>query len=156
MVHEPESNQQTHSRQDGEDSKPILLPPPQGKQEPDTKHDTRDLGRDDVEAAEDEEGANYGAAEVAGGQGYGGPAAAHVGYAAFAGVEGDGFDVAAGEFAGYCVAEFVEGDDEHLGGLLDLLRRSEGRGGWVLVLDESGGGSGGGSGSGLTLNGQRT
>jgi hypothetical protein len=34
--------------------------------------------------------------------------------AAFMGVEGNGFHAAAGADGGYGVAEFVEGDDQHL------------------------------------------
>jgi hypothetical protein len=54
MFDKPATNKQTHSEQNGDDSQPILPRPPKGQQETDAEHNTRNLARDDVEAAEGE------------------------------------------------------------------------------------------------------
>lgn len=119
MIDKPEGDQEAHGCKDGEDSQPVLFAPPDGEEEADTEDDTADFAGDDVEAAEDEEGTDDGAAQVASGEGDSGPAAAHVGNATFTWIEGDRFYTAAGELACYCMAELVEGDDQHLCTLLD-------------------------------------
>lgn len=114
MDNEPAAHQQPDGEQHGQHGQPVTLPPPQRQQEAHAQDDGGDFAGDDVEAAHGEQGADEGRAEVARGEGDCADAAGEVGDAAFVGVEGDGLDAAAGEDGGDGVAEFVEGDDEHL------------------------------------------
>ncbi len=113
---EPTSDEQSDGEEDGQDGEPVPLPPPEREQEADPQHHASDLARDDVEAAECQQGADDGGSQVAGGQGDEVLAAEHVGDAAFARVERDGFNTASGTYGGECMAKLVEGDDQHLGG----------------------------------------
>ena len=116
MRNEPARHQKADSKDNSADGKPIFLAPPEGEQETDTQYDGGDFAGHDVEAAESEQHTNYGGAQVAGREGDSLDASAHVGHAAFVGVQGDGFDAAAGAAGCDGVGEFVEGDDEHLHG----------------------------------------
>ena len=114
MSNEPACHEQSDSQENRDDGEPVFLAPPEREQEADAQDDGGDFAGHDIEAAEDQQHANEGGAQVAGWKGNGLDASAHVRYAAFMWVQRDGFDSPASAAGGGCVREFVEGDDEHL------------------------------------------
>ena len=114
MFNKPTSDQQPHRSQNRRNGKPILPRPPQRQQETNPERNTRDLTGHDIEPAKDKQGTDERGAQVASGQGDGADTAAHVRDTALARVERDGFNPPARAAGCDCVAEFVEGDDEHL------------------------------------------
>ena len=122
MRNEPAPDEQADGEQDGHDGQPVSAAPPEREQEAHADDDAGHLARDDVEAAEDEQGADERRAKVAGRQRHGVLAALHVRDAALAGVERNALDVATRQDAGDGMAELVEGDDEHLAAVHGLAR----------------------------------
>lgn len=87
MLDEPKSDKQSHSEEDGENSQPIPLSPPQGKQEANTENKAGDFASDDVETTEDEQCADERRPKVTSRQRDGALAAHHVRHTTFTGVK---------------------------------------------------------------------
>lgn len=114
MRDEPASNQQPNGQQHRNDGQPIPTRPPKCQQKAHAENDTRDFTRGDVEPGEDQQRPDNRRPQVSRRQGDCGHAALHVGDAALVGVERDGFHAPACAAGCYRMAEFVEGDHEHL------------------------------------------
>lgn len=114
MRDKPKCHQQPHRRQNGENCQPILASPPEGEQETHAQYETHHFRRYDVEAAEDKQRADQRGAQVPRGKGDCRLAADDVRDAAFVWVERYALNAAAGQDGSDGMAEFVEGNDEHL------------------------------------------
>lgn len=114
MRNKPTSHQQPNRKQHSNDGQPVPPRPPEREQKANTQDDTSDLARDDIETGKDQQRTDNRRTEVAGRECDCRHSTLHVGDSAFVGIEGDGLDSAAGATGGYGVAEFVEGDDQHL------------------------------------------
>lgn len=114
MNNKPTCNQQPHGQQHRDDRQPIPPGPPEREQKANPQDDTGDFACDNVKPRENQQRADDRRAQIAGREGHGAHPALHVRNASFVRVERDGFDSAAGAAGGYGMAEFVEGDDQHL------------------------------------------
>jgi hypothetical protein len=114
MFDKPAANQQTYSQQNSHNGQPILARPPQRQQKAHAEHNTRNLGRHDIEPAKRQQRPNQTRAQIPRRQRKELLAAAHMCDAAFMRVERDGLYAATGTARRDGVAELVEGDDEHL------------------------------------------
>lgn len=59
VFNEPACDKKSNGEEDGANSQPVLSSPPEGEQKADTQYYARNLARNDVEAPEDKQSANY-------------------------------------------------------------------------------------------------
>jgi hypothetical protein len=124
MTNKPTSYQQAHSQQNRHNGQPILAGPPQRQQKAHAEHNTRNLGRHNVETAKRQQCPDQTRPQIPSWQRKELLAAAHMRDAAFMGVERDGLYATASTARRDGVAELVEGNDKHLCiGCVNSLRR---------------------------------
>lgn len=114
MVNEPASYQQRNRQQDRPNCQPILPRPPQREQETDAQDQASNLASHNVKSTEDEQRADQRRPQITRRQCNDINPSSHVCYSALSRIEGDGFYPSPGAASGDGVAEFVEGDDQHL------------------------------------------
>lgn len=114
MRNKPTSHQQANRKQNRNNGQPIPPRPPEREQKTNAQHNTSDLARDNIETSENQQRTDNRRTEVAGGECDCRHPALHVSDSTFVGIEGDGLDSPTGAAGGYGMAEFVEGDDQHL------------------------------------------
>ena len=110
----PARHEQTNSEQDSTNCKPVPTGPPEREQKADTKDNTGNLARNDVETTEYKQCADKGRPKITSRECDGVDSSLHVRYSTFTRVERDRLNTSSGAASCYGVSELVESNNKHL------------------------------------------